>query len=148
MEIDTLYFGATQIHEDAIVTFEHGIPGFQEEKNFVFLPFTEDNIYQIMQSVQTKELAFVVTNPFHFFKDYEFDLDDSTINLLEIKEKEDLTIYTILTIQDPFSETTANLQAPVIINRKNNKAKQLILSNVPYKTKHRLFEEAVVERKG
>lgn len=148
MEIDTLYFGTKQIQEDDIVTFEHGIPGFQEEKNFVFLPFTEDNIYQIMQSVQTKELAFVVTNPFLFFKDYEFDLDDSTINLLEIKEKEDLTIYTILTIQDPFSETTANLQAPVIINQKNNKAKQLILSNVPYKTKHRLFEEAVVERKG
>lgn len=148
MEIDTLYFGTKQIQEDDIVTFEYGIPGFQDERKFVFLPFTEDNIYQIMQSVQTKELAFVVTNPFIFFKDYEFDLDDSTINQLDIQEKVDLTIYSILTVQDPFIETTANLQAPVIINQKNNKAKQLILSNVPYKTKHRLFEEAVVERKG
>jgi flagellar assembly factor FliW len=35
---------------------------------------------------------------------------------------------------------TANLQAPVIINTKQQLAKQVILMNTAYETKHRLFE--------
>jgi len=148
MEIDTLYFGSKHVNENEIVTFENGIPGFLEEKKFVLLPFTDDGMYQIMQSVQTKELAFVVTNPFLFFKDYEFELEDSTIEQLQINDKEDIIVFSILTIQDPFTETTANLQAPVIINRKNQKGKQVILNNVPYMTKHKLFDPSLVETKG
>jgi len=148
MEIDTLYFGSKHVNENEIVTFENGIPGFLVEKKFVLLPFTDDGMYQIMQSVQTKELAFVVTNPFLFFKDYEFELEDSTIEQLQINDKVDIIVFSILTIQDPFTETTANLQAPVIINRKNQKGKQVILNNVPYMTKHKLFDPSLVETKG
>lgn len=148
MEIETKYFGKKTINKSDIITFENGIPGFLDEKEFVLIPFTDDGVYEMMQSVQTPELAFIVTNPFYFFHDYEFDLEDNVVEQLEIEKAEDIKVIVILTIQDPFNNTTANLQAPVIINTKNNKAKQVILNNESYTTKHRLFKELPANQKG
>jgi len=51
-------------------------------------------------------------------------------------------VLTTITIpRDNPSGTTANLVAPIIINTRLNKAKQLILTGTPYFTKHRLFPE-------
>jgi flagellar assembly factor FliW len=148
MNIQTKYFNEITIEEKNIIHFEHGIPGFLEEKQFVLLPLTEDNVYYVLQSVQTSELAFVVTNPFLFFKDYDFNLDDATVEQLEIKDATDVAVYSILTLQDPFEKTTANLQAPVIVNIKNNEAKQVILNDETYTTKHPLFKQSPASVKG
>ena len=148
MKIQTKYHGEIEVAEDQILNFENGIPGFLDEKRFVVLPLTEDGIYHLLQSVDTAGLAFVITNPFLFFKNYEFDLEDSVIDQLGIKTPEDVQIYNILTLQDPFEKTTINLQAPVVINVKNNKAKQVILNNESYKTKHLLFHNTDVGVKG
>lgn len=148
MNIQTKYFNEITIEEKNIIHFEHGIPGFLEEKQFVLLPLTEDNVYYVLQSVQTSKLAFVVTNPFLFFKDYDFNLDDATVEQLEIKDATDVAVYSILTLQDPFEKTTANLQAPIIINTKNNHAKQVILNDEKYTTKHPLFKASPASVKG
>jgi flagellar assembly factor FliW len=148
MNIQTKYFNEITIEEKNIIHFEHGIPGFLEEKQFVLLPLTEDNVYYVLQSVQTSELAFVVTNPFLFFKDYDFNLADATVEQLEIKDATDVAVYSILTLQDPFEKTTANLQAPIIINTKNNHAKQVILNDEKYTTKHPLFKASPASVKG
>jgi flagellar assembly factor FliW len=148
MNIQTKYFNEITIEEKNIIHFEHGIPGFLEEKQFVLLPLTEDNVYYVLQSVQTSELAFVVTNPFLFFKDYDFNLDDATVEQLEIKDATDVAVYSILTLQDPFEKSTANLQAPIIINTKNNHAKQVILNDEKYTTKHPLFKASPASVKG
>lgn len=148
MNIQTKYFNEITIEEKNIIHFEHGIPGFLEEKQFVLLSLTEDNVYYVLQSVQTSELAFVVTNPFLFFKEYDFNLDDATVEQLEIKDATDVAVYSILTLQDPFEKTTANLQAPIIINTKNNHAKQVILNDEKYTTKHPLFKASPASVKG
>ena len=64
---------------------------------------------------------------------------------LSIEKETDVGVYTILTIQDPFEKTTANLQAPLIMNTKNKQAKQLILSDEKYNTKHRIITKAAVK---
>ena len=148
MNIQTKYFNEITIEEKDILHFEHGIPGFLEEKQFLLLPLTEDHVYYVLQSVQTSELAFVVTNPFLFFKEYDFELDDATVEQLEIKDATEVVVYSILTLQDPFENTTANLQAPVIINTKNNEAKQVILNDEKYTTKHPLFKQSPASVKG
>lgn len=148
MNIQTKYFNKITIEEKDILRFENGIPGFLEEKQFVLLPLTDDNVYYVLQSVKTSELAFVVTNPFLFFKEYDFELDDATVEQLEIKDAADVAVYSILTLQDPFEKTTANLQAPVIVNTKTNLAKQVILNDEKYTTKHPLFNESPAAVKG
>ena len=68
MKISTKYFGEITINEEEILTFESGIPGFLDEKQFIIQMLTDDGLYSVLQSVTTPELAFVITDPFFFSK--------------------------------------------------------------------------------
>lgn len=139
MRLITKYHNEVEVNETEILHFEKGIPGFPYEKQFVVLPLNEDGSFSVMQSIVTAGVALVIVSPFDFFKDYDFKLEDSVVEELEIKSEKNVLVYTILTVEDPFDKTTTNLQAPVIINKANNKAKQVILVDEGYKTKHNLF---------
>lgn len=143
MKIDTKYHGNIDVQKDEIIHFEKGIPGFGDETEFVLLPFSDDELFMILQSVKTAQLGFVLTSPFTFFKDYDFTLGQATIDQLQIMIEQDVSVYVMLTILDPFENSTANLQAPIILNQKKNLAKQVILTNTSYQTKHKLFQENV-----
>jgi flagellar assembly factor FliW len=141
MKIDTKYHGSVEIKTDEVLSFEKGIPGFLYETEFIVLPLSDDEIFYVMQSVSTPELAFVISSPFNFFKEYDIKLEDQVVEELGLESEKDVVVYSILTVQDPFNNTTANLQAPVIINSKNRKAKQVILHNAESGTKHPIFEK-------
>ncbi|WP_407544032.1 flagellar assembly protein FliW [Priestia sp. HNGD-A6] len=140
MKISTSYHGDIEIDNQQTLTFNQGIPGFLEETEFVILPLPEAEAFQVLQSIQTKELAFIVTDPFQFFLDYDFQLEPQEIEKLQLQQAEDAAVYVLLTMSDSVEKITANLQAPVIINTKQQLAKQVILMNTAYETKHRLFE--------
>ncbi|MGG0464186.1 flagellar assembly protein FliW [Priestia aryabhattai] len=140
MKISTSYHGDIEIDNQQTLTFNQGIPGFLEETEFVILPLPEAEAFQVLQSIQTKELAFVITDPFQFFLDYDFQLEPQEIEKLQLQQVEDAVVYVLLTMSDSVEKITANLQAPVIINTKQQLAKQVILMNTAYETKHRLFE--------
>jgi len=140
MKISTSYHGDIEIDNQQTLTFDQGIPGFLEETEFVILPLPEAEAFQVLQSIQTKELAFIITDPFQFFLDYDFQLEPQEIEKLQLQQAEDAAVYVLLTMSDSVENITANLQAPVIINTKQQLAKQVILMNTAYETKHRLFE--------
>jgi flagellar assembly factor FliW len=139
--IQTKYHGEIEINNDDILHFEKGIPGFLDEKEFIILPLSDDQTFSIMQSLTTPYVAFVIASPFHFFQDYEFKLEDPIVEELDIKGEKDVLVFLILSVGEPFEKTTANLQAPVIINSSNHKAKQVILNDGRYKTKHPIFQK-------
>lgn len=140
MKIETKYHGEKVIEQEDIITFSNGIPGFESEKKFVLLAFQDNNVFYALQSVSTPDLSFVVTEPFSFFIDYNVKIDDATIDSLAIEKEEDVTLLNILTVRDPFEETTANLQAPIVINKKTHSGRQVILTGTPYETRHNLFQ--------
>jgi flagellar assembly factor FliW len=142
MKIRTKYHGEFEIYEKDIFNFEHGIPGFLDEKQFVLLPL-EDTPFVILQSVKTPTLGFAMIDPFIYFKDYNFDLDEQSVTQLMLSSEKEVAVYVILTVADPFEQTTANLQAPIVLNYEKKLGKQVILTNTPYKTKHRLFQNKV-----
>ncbi|MFP3667412.1 flagellar assembly protein FliW [Priestia sp. SIMBA_032] len=140
MKISTSYHGDIEIDNQQTLTFNQGIPGFLEETEFVILPLPEVEAFQVLQSIQTKEVAFIITDPFQFFLDYDFQLEPQEIEKLQLQQAEDAAVYVLLTMSDSVEKITANLQAPVIINTKQQLAKQVILMNTAYETKHRIFE--------
>ena len=96
-----------------------------------------------MQSMKTPDLAFLITVPFLFFPNYTFEIDDESIAELEINEKDKLLYYTLITIPNfSIRYMTTNLLAPVVINTKNMKAKQIVLEKTNYTTKERLFPDS------
>lgn len=145
MKIETKYHGLIEVQKEEVIRFPKGLPGFLDELEFVVIPFTEDETFYILQSIQTPELGFVLTNPFMFYPDYDFNLENQTVDVLELESAEEVAVYTVLTMADPFHHTSANLQAPVVVNVKKKIGKQVILTGSPYQTKHNLFPEAVAK---
>ena len=142
-KIYTSRFGEIEVDEKKIVHFKDGIPAFEDEHEFVILPYEEDSPYYFMQSLKSPDLAFLLTIPFIFFNDYTFELDDETIRELGIEDSENIFYYSMITIPNgSVRYMTANLLAPIVLNGANMQAKQVVLEKSNYTTKHRLFSEA------
>lgn len=140
MKIETKYHGQVEISEEDIIQFEQGVPGFEDEQQFTILPLDDEKVFYILQSTQTAPLGFIITNPFHFLKEYDFKIEENYVEQLQLENAKDAAVYVILTVAENFKDSTANLQAPVIVNLKNNKGKQIILTNTTYQTKQKLFQ--------
>ena len=139
-KVDTVRFGEIEVEEDKIVHFEQGIPAFEDEHEFLVIPYDAESPYYFMQSLTTPDLAFLLTVPFVFFPDYEFELDDEVLKHLGIKQQEEILIYALITIPGgKVEDMTANLMAPVVINTTNMQARQVVLDRSGYTTRHRLF---------
>lgn len=128
-----------RISNEEIWYFENGLPGFADEREFVLNSLQNNEGFHLLQSKQSEEVAFVVTNPFRFFQDYDFTLDENCLAALQLNNPEDVIVLVILTLRDSLESSTVNLQAPVILNKANNKGKQVILHDSPYKTRHSLI---------
>lgn len=132
MKIQSTILGEVEVSESEVLTFDNGVPGFENEKNFILLSIEGNEVYQILQSITSKDVGFVTANPYLFISDYTFDLDESTVEALKIESEEDIIVLTIVTVKEPFNSSTVNLKAPVIINTKSKKAKQCILESADY----------------
>lgn len=142
MLLKTKNFGEINIEEDKILTFPEGIPGFEELTKYVIIQNPDESMpFQWLQSLENGELTFVIINPFIFKSDYDFQISQHIVEKLDIKQPEDINVFNIVIIPEDIGKMTANLQAPIIINTKNNKGKQIILDNTNYQTKHYILEE-------
>ena len=141
-KVYTSRFGEIEVDEKKIVHFKNGIPAFEEEHEFIILPYDEESPYYFMQSVKSPDLAFLLTIPFLFFPEYSFEVDEETEKELDITNRDEIFYYTMVTIPNgSIRYMTANLLAPVVLNSKNMQAKQVVLEKSNYTTKHRLFPE-------
>ncbi len=129
MKIDTKFFGEIVIDESSIIKFQGGIPGFEALEGYTLLDL-EGKKFRCLQSIDDKEICFLVINPWDYFKEYEISLSDSETNELEIKDQKQVLVFNILTVHG--SNITTNLSAPIIINVLNNKGKQIVLTNSKY----------------
>lgn len=124
------------------IIFKDGILGFEEYKDYhIELNQEEENPFQRLQSKDTDALSFIIMDPFLIKKDYDFMLTESTIEKLEIEDVKDVLVFTIVTIpNEDIKSITTNLLAPIIINSKKNLAKQIVLTDTDYTTKHNIIE--------
>lgn len=142
-KVYTSRFGEIEVDERKIVHFKDGIPAFEEEHEFIILPYDEESPYYFMQSLSTPDLAFLLTIPFLFFNDYTFEIDDATVEELGITSPDTVFYYSMVTIPNgSIRYMTANLLAPIVLNSANMQAKQVVLEKSNYTTKHRLFPES------
>ncbi|MFZ3576907.1 flagellar assembly protein FliW [Virgibacillus sp. DJP39] len=148
MKIQTKYVGEVEINVEQIINFASGIPGFINETKFTLLDLPGNPVFQILQSVSTPEVAFVVANPYHFYVDYAFELDTNVKESLAIRNEKDVVVLSIVTLQDPFETSTLNLKAPIIINHTSKRGKQYILNQEDYSAKSSITQTNTSKVRG
>ena len=141
MKYETARFGSIEIQDKDILLFPGALYGFDQEKEFVMLPLDPkvESPMEWLQSLRSRELAFIVTDPFLFVPEYKMVLSDSEMSQLKLESMESVAVRVIVTIPKVHSEMTANLVAPLVINQKNRLAKQVVLTSAEYDTKHPLI---------
>ncbi|MBT3515404.1 MAG: flagellar assembly protein FliW [Nitrospina sp.] len=141
MKYETARFGSLEIQDKDILLFPDALYGFDKENEFALLPLDPktESPMEWLQSLRTRELAFIVTDPFLFVPEYKMVLSDSERIQLEIESTESVIVRVIVTIPKVHTEMTANLVAPLVINQKNRLAKQTVLTSVEYDTKYPLI---------
>jgi len=139
MNIQTKYHGTVTISDNDIVTFPNGLPGFLDEKRFIIIPL-EDSLFCALQSVETNTLAFITVNPFDVYPDYTFKLNQQTKEQLNIDKDTNVSVLAMVTVQDPVTSSTLNLNAPLVINMATNQGKQYIVPKSNYSTKEPLVK--------
>ncbi len=149
MKLDTKYFGEIQCTEDDVLRFPGGLFGFEDETQFLLLPFgSSDSNLLCLQSVKTPRLAFVVMNPFLLSPSYAPKLQEDELTYMHVKTSQDLCYYVLCAVREPVSESTVNLKCPVVINDETRTAFQVILESGDYGMRHRLSEFQTREAGG
>lgn len=142
MKLNTKNFGELDIDEKKIISFPEGLPGFEEEKEFVIINNEdEENPFCWLQSVKNPDLAFVIVDPFFVFSDYSVDLSETVQEKLKIKDEKDVAVYSIVVVPEDLKKMTANLLGPIVINVRERLGKQVILDDPRYTTKHYIFPQ-------
>ena len=129
MLINTKFLGEVKINESEILSFNQGLPGFPEYRQFILLSLDADLPLALLQSTEEVSIGFVVAFPFAFKQDYAFDLSEEDKEDLHIEKEEEVLTYSIVTLQDTFVDSTINLLAPVIINANKKLGKQIVLQD-------------------
>ncbi len=147
MLVRTLRFGQMDVPDDKIITMERPILGFESLTSFCLISMEELTPFMWLQSTENSGVAFLVVNPAIFFPDYRIEINSNEIAELRVRHVEAVETYAIVTLAENPAEISVNLQGPLLINTDNNKAKQLVLVNSPYRVRHGLLE-AVGEGSG
>ena len=120
------------------IFFEKGIPGLEKYREFEINQVESNEKFKQIISIEDSNIGFIVISPFEIKKDYELNLSDDVIKELQIDSPKDVLVLSLITLGKTLEKTTVNLKAPVIINIKNNKGKQLILQDDKYNIKEPL----------
>ncbi|RAR42452.1 flagellar assembly protein FliW [Paenibacillus sp. MDMC362] len=140
MIVNTKRFGPIKAENDQVITFVSPLFGFEGLARYIFVQSEEDSHpFEFLQSVEDENLTFILTDPFVFFKDYEFQLEPHWIEALGVESEMDLQVMVVVTVRST-EDITCNLKAPVVLNRVRNVAAQIILDNGGYSTKKSLLE--------
>lgn len=142
MKVQTEQFGEVELSEERVITFDRGIPGFDEYKKYVLLPADaeEESPFFFLQSVDAVEVSFFLVDPFTFFQDYDIKLEEQMVEQLQLEDPSDAIVLTTVTVKGEISSATTNLKAPLVINNKKQTGMQVVLNNKDYQIKQALFQ--------
>jgi flagellar assembly factor FliW len=129
VKIVTTRFGELEVQENELFQIPEGLLGFESVKNFFFVDPNDQTLILWLQSKEEPALAFPVIEPKIFNPNYSLKLLPSELESLELKDLTDVSVYCILTIPKQVTEMSANLKAPLIINNKTKKGRQIVLQD-------------------
>lgn len=141
MQIETKVFGSVEVDETQIIELITPMPGLSDYSRFLVLDPDPSNPLKWFQSVEERDLCFVIADPKYFFPDHSIAPSSSRLSDLKIDEEEDMAVAVVVTLTEDPSKATANLLAPLVFNTKKKLARQVILEGSGYPVRARLFEE-------
>ncbi len=141
MIIQTGRFGQLTISNEDLIQIPQGIMGFPNLTRFCLVDPADDTLILWLQSLEDAQIAFPVLEPKVFRPEYAARLSAAELRELKLENINQSTVFSILTIPADVTQMTANLKAPLVINLKDQIARQVVLQENEYSVKHLMFKE-------
>ncbi len=118
--------GKYAIDDTAIISFPQGMLGIAEKTKYIILDMVEQSPFRLLQSIEDKEFALLVTNPYNFMEKYPVVVDKNARKLLQLKKGEPFDVLVTVTIpQNEPEKLSLNLTGPIIVNTREQLALQV-----------------------
>lgn len=137
-------FGGIEIDESELIIFEEGILGFEDNKQYILMnqkEIEEPIPFKWLQAIDDESVGFMLAYPYLLLEDYDFELGEDIVAELEIETSDDVVVYNIVTLGQNFANSTVNLKAPLIINSRTRKGKQVVLADDRWPLKYAFVAE-------
>lgn len=139
-------FGEVTISRDKVIHVPEGIIGFPEYKSYALLdPSEGSSIFLWLHSVDSPELAFIVTDPRLFVPEYSIDSSEPSLERIGALTKTISALFAIVTIpKDNPDKASINLLAPLLLFD-DNVIYQVVLEKASWPLRHYLIQEKTAE---
>ena len=134
-------FGKIDFEEEDVLFLPKGILGFSQLSKYVIIEKSEHDPFKWLQSVEDPDVAFVIVDPILFFPNYKLEVNEKELEELNFQQMKELITYVVVTVPPDPSQMSADLLGPLVINSKRRFAKQVVMPNSPYTTKHYILDE-------
>ncbi len=141
MKYPTSRFGEIAFEEKDMLFLPKGILGFSQLSKYVIIERNEYDPFKWLQSVEDSSIAFAIVNPVLFFPSFKLEVNEKELEELNFEQMKELITYVVVTVPSDPSQISANLLGPLVINSKKRIAKQVVMPNSPYTTKHYILDE-------
>lgn len=125
-------FGSCTYTPSEVIEFPWGIPGFPTLRNWLPLNLDSHPSFVWLQSLDDHAVALPAIDPWLVFEDYDPKLPAYAFTSLEIREAVDFATLCIVVVTPNADEMTINLMAPVVINLRTRKGRQIMLDGSTY----------------
>lgn len=92
-------------------------------------------MFRWLQSLEDRDLAFVVIDPCQVDAEYPIDLVRKHLGFLELEEGEDCVVLALCTIPPRPAKPTVNLLAPIGVGLQSKKGAQVLLHETKYEAR-------------
>ena len=142
MIVDTKAYGSVEINEQQRITLPAGLYGFEGMAEYILMDAQQYPFYWL-QSLEIRDIAFVLIDPTIIRPDYNPRLDPFDLEVLKLNGTDDdrLLKFAIVTIPEDRRKMTANLQGPLIINKESREGRQCISLDDTLQVRHSILEE-------
>lgn len=125
--VSTTRFGEVTVDDDEVIGCPDGLVGLEGVTELVLLPVDADGLFSWLQSVTDPSTAFLAVTPWPLFPSYEPELAEEEQRALDLDDAADAIVLCLVTSHQQPRRFTANLAAPVIINQRNRRGRQVVL---------------------
>ncbi|ASS73935.1 hypothetical protein CIG75_02365 [Tumebacillus algifaecis] len=119
------------------VMFPEGIPGFESVRVCSIERMEEGPFYLLEE--EAGDLSLVLVDPEAFFHDYRLTVKPDELNVIGLCDETQAKVLVIATLAERPEDIRVNLKAPIILNKQNAQACQIIDTHGTYETRVPLF---------
>lgn len=123
--------------QQKVIDFPNGLIGLEKHRKFILKALPEHDLFFLLQSLEDEDFGLVVTNPFWFIPDYEFDLPDAYEEQME--DKINLKVFVTVNLASNPENITANLMGPIVLDQNVGIGFQVLVSDKNYTTRYKLM---------